>query len=101
MKFKKGDQIIVTGGKDKGKKGKIEKIFPQKGKVLVPGVNMYKRHQKARSQKEPAGIIDIIKPLPIANIAVICPKCSLPTRIGWILEGSGKKRICRKCKTEL
>lgn len=101
MKFKKGDQIIVTAGKDKGKRGKIEKMFPQEQKMLISGVNMYKRHMKARSQSQPASIIDIVKPLPVANIALICPRCSLPTRVGWTIEGQEKKRICKKCKAEI
>lgn len=101
MKFKIGDSVIITAGKDKTKKGKIEKIFPKEDKVLIPGINMYSRHMKARSQSEPAAIIDIVKPLPIANVALMCPKCSLPTRVGWLIEGKDKRRICRKCKAEI
>ena len=101
MKVKKGDQVIITSGKDKGKKGKIEEIFPQMSKVLIPGINTYKRHMKARSQTEKAAIIDIVKPISVANIALICPKCSLPTRIGYEIIDNEKKRICRKCKAEI
>ncbi|MBI4100541.1 50S ribosomal protein L24 [Candidatus Microgenomates bacterium] len=100
MKFKKGDEIIVTLGRDKSKKGKIEKIFPREDKVLVAGVNMYKRHLKTRGQGKPGGIIDITKPLPVANIALICSHCGQPTRIGYKIDDQ-KKRICRKCKEEL
>lgn len=101
MKFKKGDNVIITAGKDRGKKGKIEKIFPKVNKVLIPGVNMYKRHMKAKSQNEPAGIIDIVKPLNVANIALICPKCQTQTRIGYEVNNKEKTRICRKCKAQL
>jgi large subunit ribosomal protein L24 len=98
MKFRKGDSIIVTAGKDKGRKGKVEKTFPKEGKVLVPGVNMYKRHVKKRDEKNPGGIIDKSRPLPTANIALVCPKCSQPTRIGFLLTKNEKIRICRKCE---
>jgi large subunit ribosomal protein L24 len=98
MKFKKGDNIIVTTGKDKGKKGKIERTFSEDSRVLVPGLNLFKRHTKARGQKNPGGIIEKARPLPVGNIALVCPKCNQPTRIGFQLAGTDKHRICRKCK---
>lgn len=101
MKVIKGDEIKVTAGKDKGKTGKIEKVFPRLGMVLVPGINMYKRHLKQRDPKRPAGIIDIVKPLPVANIVFICPKCKLAARIGFSFVQGKKVRICRKCEQEV
>ena len=83
MKFKKGDQIVVTAGKDIGKKGKIEKVFPKTDKVLIPGINIYKKHVKPQGEGKPGGIIDIVKPLPVSNIALLCPKCGSATRIGF------------------
>jgi len=97
MKLKKNDEIIVTAGKDKGKRGKIEKIFPQKDKVLVGGLNLYKKHLKASGDKKQGGIIDIGKPLPVANVSLICPKCNKQVRIGFKFEGKEKMRICHKC----
>lgn len=96
MKFKKGDEVIVTAGKDKGKKGNIEKIFPTQNRVVIPGINIYKKHIKAKGQNAPGGIVDIVKPLPISNIALICQNCGKPTRVGYTVNGE-KKRICRKC----
>lgn len=98
MKFKKGDGVKVVKGKDSGKTGKIEKVFPKDNKVLIPGVNMYKRHLKARSQSQPSEIVNITKPLPVANVALVCPKCHVLTRIGTSSEGDKKIRICRKCE---
>jgi len=99
VKLKKGDNIIVIAGKDKGRKGKIEKIFPKEGLVLLPGINVFKRHTKSRGEKQPGGIIDIIKPLPISNVALLCPKCGKPTRVGYRVSKDGtKSRICRKCQ---
>lgn len=100
MKFKKGDEVKVTAGKDKGKTGKIDRVFPKAGRVLIQGVNMYKRHTKPRDPRRPAGIIDIVRPLPSGNIALICPKCNQVTRIGFI-DDDKKKRICRKCDQAL
>lgn len=101
MKLKKGDQIIVTSGKDKGRKGKIERILPKEERVLVPGVNMYKRHLKKRDEKRPSAIIDFPRSLPVGNVALICPKCGKPTRIGYIVVKKEKVRICRKCKQNI
>lgn len=97
MKFKKGDEVQVVSGKDKGKTGKIERLFPKLGKVIVTGINQYKRHTKARSQNQPSEIVTITKPLPVSNIQYICPKCKLMTRIGVAYENDKKVRICRKC----
>lgn len=96
MKFKKGDEVIVTIGKDRGKKGKIEAVFPKQQEILVAGVNIYKRSLKPRGQGKPGGIIDITKPLALAKIALLCPKCGKPTRVGYQLTPS-KLRVCRKC----
>ncbi|TSC54386.1 MAG: large subunit ribosomal protein L24 [Microgenomates group bacterium LiPW_16] len=99
MKFKKGDEVLVTAGKDRGKRGKIEKVFPKERTALVTGVNIYKRHLKPRGQDKPGGIIDITKPLNVGKIALVCPKCGKPTRVGYQLGGeSSKVRICLKCK---
>jgi len=101
MKLKKGDEITVIKGKDLGKKGKIEKVFPKVKKVLVSGVNLYKRHLKPRGQGKPGGIIDITKPLPVASVILVCPRCGQRARIGYKLTDQGKRRICRKCKEEI
>lgn len=97
MKLKKGDQIIVTAGKDRGKKGKIEKIFPNENKVLVTGVNIYKKHLK-KTDKNPGGIIEVTRPLPVSNVSLICPKCKESGRVGYKIEAGEKFRICRKCQ---
>lgn len=101
MRFRKGDEIIVTRGKDLGKKGKIEKVFPKTGKVLISGINLYKRHLKPRGQGKPGGIVDITKPMPVSNVALICPRCGQRARVGYKLLEKTKRRICRKCREEL
>lgn len=98
MKLKKRDEVIITAGKDKGRKGKIDKVFPKKRVVLLPGLNVYKKHLKKRDEKTPGGIVDISRPLPIASVSLICPKCSKSTRVGFDLKANTKTRICKKCK---
>jgi large subunit ribosomal protein L24 len=98
MKIKKGDQVIVTVGKDKGKKGKIEKVYPKGSTVLVPGINIVKKHEKKRDEQHPGGIIEVVKPIALGKIAVICPKCGKQTRLGFRIVKGIKERICRKCE---
>jgi large subunit ribosomal protein L24 len=100
MKFKTGDNIKITAGKDKGREGKIEKVFPKAAKVLVAGVNLYKKHVKS-FQGQKGGIYDIPRPLNLGNIALICPKCKKVTRIGFLTKADKKVRICKKCRKEI
>lgn len=100
MKFRVGDEVIITAGKDKGKRGKIEKVFPKENKVLVPNVNIYKKFRK-KKQNQNSGIIEFSRPLPVANIAIICPHCNERTRIGYKIVNEQKMRFCKKCKKEL
>ena len=100
LKFKVGDKVKILAGKDKGRDGEIEKIIPKEGRVLVPGVNIYKKHVKgAPGQK--GGIYEIPRPLAFAKIGLICPKCKKTTRVGFKLIDGNKIRVCRKCKREI
>lgn len=102
MKIKKGDTVIVTSGKDKGKKETVEKVLGLQEKVLVIGVNQYKRHVKKNPiTGQGSEIVTITKPLPIGSVALICPKCKKQTRVGYKIEKGVKVRICRKCKKEI
>lgn len=97
MKFKKNDLVKVVAGRDAGRQGKIEKVFPKTEQVMLAGINIAKRHLKKRDEKHPGGIIDIPQPLSVAKIALICPTCHIATRVGWQVAGRDKYRICRKC----
>lgn len=101
MKLKKGDLVTVTKGKDKGKTEKIEKVFSKEGKVLITGINQYKRHLKSRVPGKASEIATITKPVPASNVALVCPKCKKLTRVGFMIEKGKKTRICRKCKKEI
>ncbi|HNP89211.1 MAG: 50S ribosomal protein L24 [Microgenomates group bacterium ADurb.Bin219] len=103
MKIKKGDKVVITRGKDKGKKTSVEKVFPGEAKVLLTGANLFKKHLKPRGEGKPGGIIDVGRPLSVSSLALICPKCNQPTRIGYLLSKNNKEktRICRKCKNQI
>lgn len=97
MKIKKGDEIKVVSGREKGKTGKVERVFAKEGMVLVTNVNMYKRHVKSKMQNQKSEIKTIAKPLPVANVMVVCPKCHEVTRMGYTIQGDKKTRMCKKC----
>ncbi len=94
MKILKGDDILVIKGKDRGKKGTVSKIFPAKGKVLVTGINMVTKHVKP-AQGVVGGIIQMEKPISVANVTLLCPKTSKPTRVGYKTMGDSKVRVAR------
>ena len=99
MHVKRGDEVQVIAGKDKGMKGKIVTAFPATGKVVVEGVNIVTKHQKARSQREQSGIIRKEAPIDASNVMRICAKCGKPARTGiQILDDGSKVRYCKKCK---
>ena len=96
-RLKKGDMVKVLSGKDKGKKNKIIRVLRSKDAYVVEATNMVKRHQRA-SQKFQGGIIDKPVPIPGAKLALVCSRCSKPTRVGTSQTASGKRvRSCRKC----
>jgi len=98
MKLKKGDEVIVVAGKDKGRKGKIEKVFPKEREVLIPGMNIVKKHLKPRKEGEKGGVVEIAKPLNVSKVALLCPKCRKTTRVGYLITKHTKERICKKCR---
>ena len=102
MKIKKGDRVRVLTGKDRGKSGEVMRAIPETGKVIVDGVNVVKKHQRPTSATMQGGIIDKDMPIPVANVALICPSCGKPTRVGFKIDGDGTKvRVCKKCNGEL
>ena len=96
MKLRKGDRVRVLSGKDKGKEREIMRVMPAENKVIVDGVNVVKKHQRAVRATMQAGIIDKDMPLPVSKVALLCSSCG-PTRVGYRFDGDNKIRICRKC----
>lgn len=100
MKIRKGDTVIVTSGKDRGKSGSVVRAFPKKNMVLVEGINIVKKHQKARRSGTLGQIIEKPMPIRVANVA-IKDKGGKPSRVGYIIEGGKKLRIARKSKSKI
>jgi large subunit ribosomal protein L24 len=98
--IRKNDQVLVTTGKDRGKRGRVVRLVPDKNRVVVEGVNMIKRHTKANPQKNvKGGLVEREAPLHASNVQLVCPECGKPTRIGRKILGDGRKvRVCRKCE---
>lgn len=98
MKIKKGDIVFIRTGDDKGKKGKVIKVFPKDFKILVEGVNIQKKHQKPRREGEKGQIIQKPAPIFISNAMIICPNCQQKTKVAYLKTEKKKNRICKKCK---
>ena len=101
MKLKKGDRVKVIAGKDLGKDGVIMRVLPDKNKVIVEGVNIAKKHQRPTRATMQGGIIDKDMPIPVSNVALVCPACGKPSRVGYRVEGGEKRRVCKKCDKDL
>lgn len=100
-KFRNGDRVVVTTGKDRGREGKIIRVLSASDRVVIGGVNLYKRHRKPRGKDQPGKIDERERPLPVANIMLLCPKCGQSARVGFVVDKNGKKvRICKRCKKE-
>src|SRR5881397_4044099 len=99
LKLRKGDEVVVITGKDKGKRGRIQEVDKSGGTVIVAGVNMAKRHTKPNpSKNNKGGIIEQPMPLALGKVMVVCPHCGKPTRIAHRIEEDGtKERVCKQC----
>jgi len=99
VKIKKNDTVMVITGKDRGKKGRVRRALPKKAKVVVEGLNMIKRHSRARRAARQAGIVELEAPLNVSNVILVCDKCKKPARVGIkTLEDGRRVRFCRVCQ---
>ena len=102
MNIKKNDKVIVLSGRDKGKTGEVLSADPKAGKVIVKGVSVATKHQKARKQGQESAIIKVETPIYACKVMVVCPKCNKPTRVAHKVGADGKKaRVCKHCGAEL
>ena len=98
LEIRKGDEVLVIAGKDRGKQGRVSEVRPREKRVVVEGVNIAKRHRKGNpAKREQAGIIDLPLPMDVAKVMIMCPHCHRPTRIGHRIEGDVKERVCKHC----
>ncbi|HVD69295.1 MAG TPA: 50S ribosomal protein L24 [Actinomycetota bacterium] len=109
VEIRKDDMVRVMAGKDRGKEGRVVRVIPTEGRVMVDGVALAKKHQRAGGQVkgsnravQQGGIIDVEMFVDISNVQPVCKSCGQPTRVGHRIEADGSKvRICRKCEAEL
>jgi large subunit ribosomal protein L24 len=104
MTVRKGDTVVVLAGKERGKRGTVERIERTKRGlgVVVQGLNMAKRHQRPRSRTQTAGILDLPVPMHVSNVQVVCPRCEKPTRVGiQIREDGTRVRVCKHCGEQI
>jgi large subunit ribosomal protein L24 len=101
MRIKKGDNVIVIAGKDKGKKGKIVNVLVDENKVVIEGINMMKKHQRPKKSGEKGSKIDIAMPMHASNVLIVDPKTNLGTRIGKKKVGDKMVRITKKSNQEI
>ena len=98
--IRKNDNVLVTTGKDRGKRGRVLKVVPEKNRVVVEGVNFIKRHTKPNPQRGvKGGVVEREAPVHASNVQLVCPECGKATRLGRKILGDGRKvRVCRKCE---
>lgn len=99
MKIKKGDTVEVIAGEDAGMRGTVHAVYPKEQRVVVSGVNIIRKAQRPTGNvRTQTGIIEMEAPIHISNVALVCPHCDAPVRVGYRVGPDGKSRICRKCK---
>lgn len=99
MKVAKNDTVLVISGNDKGKMGRVLRVFPARQRLLIEGVNFIKRHSRPSQTNPKGGIVEKESPIHISNIMVICPKCNVPTKVGMkTLEDGRRARLCKQCR---
>lgn len=105
QRIKKGDTVQVIAGKDLGERGEVLAVYPKKDRVVVAGVNILTKHQKARqagNQQVKAQIVKTEGPIHLSNVMIVCPSCDKPTRVGYrVLDDGFKTRVCKKCGAEI
>jgi len=97
-KIKKNDTVMVIKGRDRGKTGKVLRVLPDEGRLVVERLNVVKRHSKPRGATSPGGIVEKEAPLRIENVMIFCDRCNAPVRAGWKINPDGaRNRLCRRC----
>jgi len=98
MKIKSGDKVMMLAGKNKGKSGKVLQVMAKENKVVIEGLNLLIKHQKARKTGEKGQRIQFPAAVPASKVGLVCPKCGKTTRVGFKTEGDAKSRVCKKCQ---
>ncbi|MBI1975304.1 MAG: 50S ribosomal protein L24 [Parcubacteria group bacterium] len=100
-KIKKGDFVEMLAGKDRKKRGKVLRVLPYEGKVVVEGLNTVRKHRRPKKSGEKGEVIQISRAVDISNVMAVCGKCGALTRVGFRVEGGRHVRMCKKCGNEI
>jgi large subunit ribosomal protein L24 len=101
-KIKKNDTVMIIAGKERGKTGKVMRVLPEKGRVIIERLNLVKRHSKAKSQQGAQGIVEKEAPLDLSNVMILCEKCNRPVRVRkQLLEDGRRVRACHRCGEQM
>jgi large subunit ribosomal protein L24 len=101
MKLKKGDHVKIMSGKDRGKTGTVLIASPDADKIVIDGLNLFKKRSRPKKQGETGQIIQVARPMPASKVMLVCANCKQPTRVGYRVEGGTKTRYCKKCKANI
>ena len=104
MKIKVGDTVEVIQGEDRGMRGTVRVAHPRKNKIIIEGINIVIKHQRAipaGRQQTPGGRIELEAPVDVSNVMLVCPSCQEPTRVGYEVTDEGKVRVCKKCQAQI
>jgi large subunit ribosomal protein L24 len=100
MKIKKGDTVLIISGKDRGRKGKVLRVFPEKESLLIEGINLRKKHLKPKKEGEKGQTVEILAKIYFSKVKLICQRCGKGSRVGYKIREGKKYRICKKCGQE-
>ncbi len=103
LHIRRNDEVLVISGKDRGARGKVLRVFPQRNRAIVENVNFIKRHTRPNPQKNiQGGVVEREAPLHLSNLMLVCPECGEPSRVGFALLSDGDKvRVCKKCNATI
>lgn len=101
VNIRKDDEVQVIHGKDRGSRGRVVRVLPREGRIMVEGVARAKKHSRPSKRRQQGGIIDIEQFVDISNVAVVCKTCGQPTRVGHRIDDGKKIRVCRTCEADL
>ena len=104
MKIRRGDNVEVVSGRDRGHRGEVIRVLPKEDRVIVQGANIRKKHQRqiqAGGRQMNPGIIQFEAAMHISNVMVVCPKCDRPVRVGFLVDDDQRRRVCKQCEAVL
>lgn len=102
QRIKRDDTVLVTAGKERGKRGQVHRVLQEKRRIVIQGLNMVKRHQRQKDERNPAGIIEKEMPIHVSNVKLICRACEKPVRVRFrVRTDNVKVRVCRSCDQDI